>query len=111
MRTTSILPHTIRRVFQCKVQPRPGHALGTGNPYNGVVIPGLSKFPSSALAGGRVPAANPANNACAGQPCNGLFAPNLPKGYVHTKTAVLPRLGIAYQLFPTTVVRMGGGYL
>jgi Carboxypeptidase regulatory-like domain/TonB-dependent Receptor Plug Domain len=83
--------------------------LGTGNPYNGIVIPGLSKFPSSALAGGRVPAANPANNACAGQPCNGLFAPNLPKGYVQTKTAVLPRIGIAYQLYPTTVVRMGGG--
>jgi hypothetical protein len=83
--------------------------LGTGNPYNGIVIPGLSKFPSSALSGGRVPAANPANNACAGQPCTGLFAPNLPKGYVHTTTAVLPRIGIAYQLYPTTVVRIGGG--
>ena len=83
--------------------------LGTGNPYDGMVIPGISKFPSSALAGNRVPAANPANNACAGQPCTGLFAPNLPKGYVHTTTAVLPRLGIAYQLYPNTVLRMGGG--
>jgi len=83
--------------------------LGTGNPYNGIVIPGLKQFPSSALAGNRVPAANPANNACAGQPCTGLFAPNLPKGYVHTTTAVLPRIGIAYQLYPNTVVRMGGG--
>jgi len=83
--------------------------LGTGNPYNGIVIPGLKQFPSSALAGNRVPAANPANNACAGQPCNGLFAPNLPKGYVHTTTAVLPRVGIAYQLYPNTVVRLGGG--
>jgi len=83
--------------------------VGTGNPYDGMVIPGISKFPSSALAGNRVPAANPANNACAGQPCTGLLAPNLPKGYVHTTTAVLPRLGIAYQLYPNTVVRMGGG--
>jgi hypothetical protein len=83
--------------------------LGTGNPYNGMVIPGRSTFPSSALVGDRVPAANPANNACAGQPCTGLFAPNLPKGYVKTRTMVLPRLGIAYQFFPNTVVRMGGG--
>jgi hypothetical protein len=83
--------------------------LGTGNPYNGMVIPGLSKFPSSALVGNRVPAANPANNACAGQPCDGLFDPNLPKGYVQTTTDVLPRIGIAYQVLPTTVLRMGGG--
>ncbi len=92
------------------VDPKTGIVtLGTGNPYNGVVIPGLSKFPSSALAGNRVPAANPANNACAGQPCTGLFAPKLPKGYVHTTTAVEPRIGIAYQLYPNTVVRIGGG--
>jgi hypothetical protein len=93
-----------------QVSPKTGLVtLGTGNPYNGIVIPGLKQFPSSALAGNRVPAANPANNACAGQPCTGLFAPNLPKGYVHTTTAVLPRLGIAYQLYPNTVVRLGGG--
>src|ERR1700733_12477631 len=82
---------------------------GSGNPYNGIVIPGRSSFPSSATAGNRVPAANPANNACAGQPCTGLFAPNLPKSYVHTTTAVLPRLGFAYQLYPNTVIRAGGG--
>jgi hypothetical protein len=92
------------------VNPKTGNVtLGTGNPYNGLVIPGISKFPSSALAGNRVPAANPANNACAGQPCTGLFAPNLPKAYVHTTTTVLPRLGIAYQVYPNTVVRLGGG--
>jgi hypothetical protein len=90
--------------------PATGNIIaGTGNPYNGMVIPGFSKFPSSATTNNRVPAANPANNACAGAPCTGLFAPNLPKGYVHTTTTVLPRIGIAYQLSPTTVVRLGGG--
>jgi hypothetical protein len=83
--------------------------LGTGNPYNGLVIPGISKFPSSALEAGRVPAANPANNACAGQPCNGLFAPNLPKGFFPNTTTVLPRIGLAYQVYPGTVFRFGGG--
>jgi len=83
--------------------------LGTGNPYNGLVIPGISKFPSSALQAGRVPAANPANNACAGQPCNGLFAPNLPKGFFPNTTTVLPRIGLAYQVYPGTVFRFGGG--
>jgi Carboxypeptidase regulatory-like domain/TonB-dependent Receptor Plug Domain len=93
-----------------QVDPKNGNVIvGTGNPYNGLVIPGRSQFPSSALAGNRVPAANPANNACAGQPCNGLFAPHLPKSYVNTTTAVLPRLGIAYQLYPNTVIRAGGG--
>ena len=92
------------------VNPKTGNVtLGTGNPYNGVVIPGFSKFPSSALANDRVPAANPANNACAGQPCTGLFAPNLRRGYVNSTTIVQPRLGIAYQLYPSTVVRAGGG--
>jgi Carboxypeptidase regulatory-like domain/TonB-dependent Receptor Plug Domain len=91
------------------VDPKTGNVtLGTGNAYNGVVIPGLSKFPSS--ANGRVPAANPANNACAGQPCTGLFAPNLNRGYFETTTIVQPRLGIAYQLYPSTVIRAGGGY-
>ena len=92
------------------VNPNNGNVIvGTGNPYNGIVIPGRSSFPSSALAGNRVPAANPANNACAGQPCTGLFAPNLPKSYLPTTTDVLPRLGIAYQLYPNTVIRAGGG--
>jgi hypothetical protein len=83
--------------------------VGTGNLYNGMVIPGLKQFPSSATAGNRVPAANPANNACAGQPCTGLFDPSLPKGYVHTTTDVLPRIGVAWQVLPNTVLRLGGG--
>jgi len=83
--------------------------LGTGNPYNGMVIPGISKFPSSATQGNRVPAANPANNACAGQPCTGLFAPKFSKGYVNTTHQFQPRLGIAYQLDDRTVIRAAGG--
>jgi Carboxypeptidase regulatory-like domain/TonB-dependent Receptor Plug Domain len=83
--------------------------LGTGNPYNGMVIPGISKFPSSATQGNRVPAANPANNACAGQPCTGLFGPQFSKGYVTTTNQFQPRLGIAYQLNPKTVIRAAGG--
>jgi len=92
------------------VDPTTGNViLGTGNPYNGIVIPGWNSFPSSATANNRVPAADPANNACAGQPCNGLFAPNLPKSYVHSTLQWQPRLGIAYQATPTTVVRAGAG--
>jgi hypothetical protein len=92
------------------VDPATGNVtLGTGNPYNGVVIPGFSSFPSSATANGRVPAANPANGACADEPCTGLFAPHLPKGYIHSTTQVQPRFGIAYQVAPTTVVRAGAG--
>jgi Carboxypeptidase regulatory-like domain/TonB-dependent Receptor Plug Domain len=93
-----------------QVNPTTGNVtLGTGNPYNGMVIPGINKFPSSALQGNRVPAANPANNACAGQPCNGLFAPQFSKGYSDTKHQFQPRLGIAYQIDPKTVIRVAGG--
>jgi hypothetical protein len=92
------------------VNPKTGNVtLGTGNPYNGVVIPGLSAFPSSATVGNRVPAANPANNACSGQPCTGLFAPHLSRGYVNSTSIVQPRIGLAYQIYPSTVVRAGGG--
>jgi hypothetical protein len=93
-----------------QINPTTGNVtLGTGNPYNGMVNPGINKFPSSALQGNRVPAANPANNACAGQPCTGLFSPQLPKHYVSTTHQFQPRLGIAYQVDPKTVVRAAGG--
>ena len=93
-----------------QVSPSTGNVtLGTGNPYDGVVIPGLSSFPSSATQDNRVPAANPANNACAGQPCTGLFAPNLPRRYVNNTTQLQPRLGFAYQVIHSTVVRAGVG--
>jgi hypothetical protein len=89
-----------------QVDPKTGNViLGTGNPYNGVVIPGISSFPSSAQ--GRVPAAT--SNACDGASCSGLFAPNLPKSYIGNETPVQPRLGIAYQLNTKTVLRAGIG--
>lgn len=79
--------------------------LGTGNPYNGMVIPGLSSFPSGAI--GRVGAAT--QPLCDGQSCASLFAPNLPRTYAPNITFPQPRLGIAYQLNAKTVVRAGGG--
>ena len=79
--------------------------LGTGNPYNGVVIPGLSSFPSSAT--GRVLAAS--SPICDGASCSSLFDSSLPKGYVKTQYALQPRVGIAYQIDAKTVVRAGGG--
>lgn len=91
------------------VSPTTGNiTLGTGNAYNGIVIPGISAFPSSAVQHG-VAAATASNNACAGNPCTGLFAPNLPKQYIAASTQFQPRLGFAYQVFPTTVVRAGAG--
>jgi hypothetical protein len=89
-----------------QVDPKTGNViLGTGNPYNGVVIPGFSQFPSSAQ--GRVLAAS--SNICDGASCSGLFAPNLSKSYINTDNVFQPRLGIAYQLNPKTVIRAGGG--
>jgi carboxypeptidase family protein/TonB-dependent receptor-like protein len=79
--------------------------LGTGNAYNGVVIPGFSSFPDSAI--GRVPAAS--SPLCAGASCNSLFAPNLSKSYINNVTPIQPRLGIAYQFDAKTVVRAGIG--
>ncbi len=79
--------------------------LGTGNPYDGVVIPGFSKFPSSAQ--GRVLAAS--QNVCDGASCNSLFNPTLSKWYVKPRNQFQPRLGIAYQITDKTVLRAGAG--
>jgi hypothetical protein len=92
-----------------QVNPSTGNVtLGTGDTYNGVVIPGYSGFPSSAakhyVAGSSV---NP--NACNGGSCAGLFAPNLRKGYVDIENTFQPRLGFAYQPNPGTVFRGGAG--
>ena len=79
--------------------------LGTGNPYNGVVVPGYSSFPS---AGGRIAAFT--SNQCDGASCAGLLgAPNLPNGYIQTTNTWQPRLGVSYQLTQETVVRAGIG--
>ena len=55
--------------------------LGTGNPYNGVVIPGFSGFPSSA-DGRRSGRKSP---ICDGATCNSLFNSNLPKSYINSR--------------------------
>jgi hypothetical protein len=79
--------------------------LGTGNPYNGIVIPGFSGFPTSAT--GRVLAAS--SPICDGASCSSLFDPSLPKSYINNDTPVQPRLGMAYQLNEKTVLRAGAG--
>ncbi len=79
--------------------------LGTGNPYNGMVIPGLSSFPSAAV--GRVLAAS--SNICDGASCNSLFDPSLSKSYIKNDNLLQPRVGIAYQVDDKTVIRAGAG--
>lgn len=92
-----------------QVDPKTGFVnLGTGNPYEGMVIPGFSQFPSSAEKHGVI-GAGANSNACDGGPCSGLFAPHLSKGYVDTENTVQPRLGIAYQADSKTVFRAGIG--
>ncbi len=89
-----------------QVSPVTGNViLGTGNPYNGVVIPGFSGFPGSAQ--GRVLAAS--SNICDGASCNGLFNSSLSQGYINTYTPIQPRVGVAYQLTDKTVIRGGIG--
>jgi hypothetical protein len=92
-----------------QVNPVTGNVtLGTGNSYDGVVVPGFSSFPASAAAHGVIGAGSN-SNACNGSSCSVLFAPNLSKGYVNTTNSVQPRLGIAFQTDPKTVFRAGGG--
>jgi hypothetical protein len=91
------------------VNPSTGNVtLGTGNPYNGIVIPGYSSFPSSAAQHG-VLGAEPNPTDCDGSTCAALFAPGMKKGYVNASHNYQPRIGIAYQLTPKTVVRAGVG--
>ena len=99
----------IIRALPRRSSPTTGNViLGTGNPYDGVVIPGLSGFPSSAV--GRVLPATPATaNACDGASCAGLFAPSLPRNYIGNSNDFQPRLGVAYRINDKTVVRAGIG--
>ena len=84
--------------------------LGAGNPYDGMVIPGRSSFPASAVQHGVVGAtAATAGTACDGGPCSALFAPSLHDGYVNTSYVTQPRVGFAYELNSKTVVRGGFG--
>jgi len=91
-----------------RVDPTTGRPIaGSGNPYNGVVIPG-SGFPASAH--GRVLADDyPLYQSGV----LNLFH-NLPKSYsdTHPGQGLQPRLGIAYAITPKTVIRGGlGRYL
>lgn len=80
------------------VDPRGGFIV-SGDPYNGVVLPG-SGFPDSAQ--GRA---------------NGESLPNverlfhdLPRGFANRySNAFAPRLGLAYRIGDKTVIRAGGG--
>jgi hypothetical protein len=91
------------------VSPTTGNVtLGSGNPYNGMVIPGYSTFPSSAAKHG-VLGAEPSPTDCDGSSCAALFAPSMKKGYVNTSNNYQPRIGIAYEVTPRTVVRAGIG--
>ena len=75
--------------------------VGNGDRYNGMVIPG-SGFPSSAK--GRFPAATDPSLTY-------LFrGGSYPSYYSNIQWGqIQPRLGIAYQLTPKTVIRAGGG--
>lgn len=82
------------------IDPKTGTIIpGSGNIYNGIVIPG-SGFPASGA--GRFPdSGDPALNA--------LFV-GLPSTYATTKYAnVVPRIGLAYQVNQKTVFRTGFG--
>lgn len=84
-----------------QMNPKTGAVIpNTGDRYNGMVIPGGS-WPSSAA--GRFPEANnPAYNY--------LFRGGIPNRYSDIQWGdIQPRVGIAYQITPKTVVRAGGG--
>ncbi len=83
-----------------QLSPTTGNVLvGTGDPYNGMVIPGTG-FPSYACGHG-------VTAACTNQ-YNGLFH-NLPSYYINITNQFQPRLGIAYAFNNKTVIRSGVG--
>src|SRR5579871_5819788 len=86
-----------------KIDPKTGNFIvGTGNQYDGMVIPG-SGWPSNACGHGVV-------QAC-GTSFNSLFH-GLPDYYGQINYQFQPRLGAAYQLNSKTVIRAGiGRYL
>jgi hypothetical protein len=76
--------------------------IGTGNPYDGMVIPG-NAWPSIACGHGVT--------AACGTTYNSLFH-NYPDSYVHDTAQFQPRMGAAYSLNEKTVIRAGiGRYL
>ena len=73
--------------------------IGSGNQYNGMVIPG-NGFPSNALGHGITQAGTSTYNS--------LFH-GYPDYYANIYSPVQPRAGIAYQLNEKTVIRAGAG--
>ena len=86
-----------------KIDPKSGNVIvGSGNLYDGMVIPG-SSWPGNACGHGVV-------QAC-GTSYNSLFH-NLPDYYGQINYQFQPRIGVAYQLNSKTVIRTGlGRYL
>ncbi len=83
-----------------KVNPTTGNVIpGTGNVYDGLVIPGTG-WPSDACGHG-------VTQAC-GTAYNSLFH-NYPDYYGQINYQFQPRLGIAYSLNDKTVIRAGAG--
>ena len=83
-----------------KVDPVTGNPIpGTGDPYNGIIIPG-DGWPDAAK--GRVPIATTGefNSKFVGEP---RYYSNIDWGDFQ------PRIGIAYELSPKTVIRTGAG--
>ncbi len=82
------------------VSPATGNVtVGSGNQYNGMVIPG-SGWPGNALGHGIVQAGTTTYNS--------LFH-NYPNYYANIYAPIQPRAGIAYQINDKTVLRSGGG--
>jgi hypothetical protein len=73
--------------------------IGTGNPYDGMVIPG-NGWPSDACGHGVT--------AACGTTYNSLFH-GYPDSYVNNTYEFQPRVGLAYSLNPKTVLRAGIG--
>ncbi|HTB11824.1 MAG TPA: carboxypeptidase regulatory-like domain-containing protein [Bryobacteraceae bacterium] len=73
--------------------------VGSGNQYNGMVIPG-SGWPGNALGHGIVQAGTTTYNS--------LFH-NYPNYYANVYAPIQPRAGVAYQLNDKTVLRGGAG--
>lgn len=82
------------------VSPTTGNVqVGSGNQYNGMVIPGTG-WPGNAAGHGITEATNPAYNS--------LFH-NYPNYYGNVYAQLQPRVGVAYQITDKTVIRAGSG--
>jgi hypothetical protein len=83
-----------------QVDPKTGNVIiGTGNAYDGMVIPG-SGWPSQACGRGVL--------AACGTQYNSLFH-NYPDHYINITNQFQPRVGLAYRINDKTVLRSGIG--